>query len=346
MDNFRNEQQKQMVIDNMRLVFMIVGKFEVSNSMDYDEYVSNGTFGLIKAVLTFDNDRNIRFSTYATKCITNEILMGIRKQKKWKNYTSIYQKIEESGEKEIILLDALTDPKANFADRLENNETLEQVINIVLNCLNGQQRLIILYRIGGIRQADILNMLEYNYCLSTVSRIEKKILRKIMKIYNNNISYKKIITMEIENKDVYKFLFLKKYIRNSENIINILEKKEKNLLGAFKISNNKDWIEIRTLACETAFYSIAEIIKEIEDFIINSSIPIIESNTKEWSSRKENKMSQVNEYLLTLDTFSIKDLKKHFPNMKIQIIYNAVQFAKKRNCITSISRGVYRVLKQ
>ena len=205
---------------------MIVGKFKVSKfSMDYDEYVSNGTFGLIKAVLTFENDRNISFSTYATKCITNE----------------------------IILLDVLTDPKANFADRFEKNETLEEAINIVLNWLNGQQRLIILYRTGGIRQADISNMLEHNYCQSTVSRIEKKALRKIRNIYNNNISYKKIITMEIENKDVYKFSFSKKYIINSENIIKILEKQEKNLLGAFKISNNKDWIEIRTLACEKSF---------------------------------------------------------------------------------------------
>ncbi len=95
MDNFRNEHQKQMVIDNMRLVFMIVGKFKVSKfSMDYDEYVSNGTFGLIKAVLTFENDRNISFSTYATKCITNEILMGIRKQKNGKTILQYIKKLK------------------------------------------------------------------------------------------------------------------------------------------------------------------------------------------------------------------------------------------------------------
>lgn len=346
MDNFRNEQQKQMVIDNMGLVFKVVGKFRLSKfSADYNEYVSNGTFGLMKAVLTFDSYRNINFSTYACKCITNEILMGIRRQKKWKNYISIYETIEESEKREIILLDVLDDPKANFVDKFVTNEILEQAINIALNCLSGQQRLIILYRIGGICQADISNMLEHSYCQSAISRIEKKALGKIMNIYNKDISYKKIITMEIEDKDVYRFSFSKKYIRDSENIINILKKQGKNSFVGFKISDNKDWIEIRTLACEEAFFSIAEIIKEIEEFIINDSIPIIESNTRKKLVKREGKTSKINEYLLTRDMFSIKDLKEHFPNMKMKIIYNAIHLAKDRGLVVHISKGVYRVVK-
>ena len=74
---FSNEKQKQCVLQNMGLVYSTVGKFGLSKcSTNYDDYFSDGTFGLIKAVLTYDSSRDNTFSTYALKCIKNEILIG------------------------------------------------------------------------------------------------------------------------------------------------------------------------------------------------------------------------------------------------------------------------------
>ena len=102
----------------MGLVYSTVGKFGLSKcSTNYDDYFSDGTFGLIKAVLTYDSSRDNTFSTYALKCIKNEILMGIRKNKKWNNIISIYEEIPGS---EILVVEnqLVADFKANIEENV------------------------------------------------------------------------------------------------------------------------------------------------------------------------------------------------------------------------------------
>lgn len=74
-----SEQQASLVENNVKLVYYLVRKSFLENG-DYDELISTGFIGLVKAAKTFDEDKQIKFATYASKCIVNEILMFLRKR--------------------------------------------------------------------------------------------------------------------------------------------------------------------------------------------------------------------------------------------------------------------------
>ena len=105
--NFNDEQQS-LIIDNLKLIYFVLNKIGISQkSQDYDDYYQSGCFGLIKAAKTYNNEKDIKFSSYAVKCIKNEILMYNRKlygredsyQKKFiENKVYLYDKIDENGE--------------------------------------------------------------------------------------------------------------------------------------------------------------------------------------------------------------------------------------------------------
>ena len=85
-----SENQKKLVTDNIGLVYYWIEKFDrTKNSIQYDEHFSNGTLGLIKAALTYEASKKVAFSTYATRCIYNEILQGIRRERKLDKEVSI-----------------------------------------------------------------------------------------------------------------------------------------------------------------------------------------------------------------------------------------------------------------
>ena len=342
---FTDERQKKMVIDNMGLVYSSLKSFGVSKySANYDEYVSNGTFGLIKAVLTYDLSRNNTFSTYALRCIKNEILMGIRKNKKWNSLISIYEEIP--GNEKILVKDMLVDSKSNFDDNVIKKIEIIQAVNIILNCLEGLQRWVILSRLGGILQEDIAK--ELGCSQSAVSKFEKRAIKKVRDIYNNeNVKYKKIFTMKIVGSE-YKIFFLPKDISKFNMVhAKILEKQNQNFI---RVSSNNGRIEISVHACEEFYVHIADIIGEI-DGIHSVTTKILTNNSEDKrkviiiEKEKVINMHDVKNYLLTLDTFSSKELKKKFPEIPNAIINNAIVYAKKKELIVRIARGVYRVKK-
>ena len=82
MGKLSNEQER-LVLDNMKLVYNVVKKMGImQNSIDYEDIISIGTIGLIKSAITFNSLKGYAFSTYATKCIKNEIFFSFRKTKK------------------------------------------------------------------------------------------------------------------------------------------------------------------------------------------------------------------------------------------------------------------------
>ena len=87
MKNGDKKAREKLVSHNLRLVAHIVKKY--TNSLEADDLLSVGTIGLIKAVDSFDYSKNVQFSTYAARCINNEILMLIRSNKKHKNVVSL-----------------------------------------------------------------------------------------------------------------------------------------------------------------------------------------------------------------------------------------------------------------
>ena len=170
-----------LIEHNLRLVAHIVKKFE-NTKVEKDDLLSIGTFGLIKAVDSYNFDSNVRLATYASRCIENEILMHLRNIKKYKDTISLYTPIGEDKEgNEIKICDVIIDPSPSMTDeliKLEHYERLKQA----LTELNPQELEIISRRFGLNNyqvetQRDIAKSLGISR--SYVSRIEKRALTKL-----------------------------------------------------------------------------------------------------------------------------------------------------------------------
>ena len=262
-----NTNQQQMVLDNQRLVHYLVQKLGVApNYIEYEDIVSIGTIGLIKAVITFDTSKNNTFATYASRCINNEIFMHFRKANEYASNVSLDAPIGNDGEgNEITLRDKIEYSESNFIEKIINEEAFVQLISIILNYLESKQRLVMLYRIGNISQADIAELL--NISRSYVSRIVQKATIKVREAIIQQIHYKEVFSMNIIG-DTYKITFASKAVNNFNKIFATLLQNLTSVatLPDFKINCNKERIIIQIPAHPESFSFIGQIIQEIDDF--------------------------------------------------------------------------------
>ncbi len=262
-----SSEKKQFVLENQRLVHYLVQKMGVlPNSSEYEDITSIGTIGLIKAAITFDSSKKINFSTYASKCINNEIFMYYRKTKKYANEVPIDKPIGKDVEgNELTLEDIIEHPKSNFVEEIVNKEAFVQVVNIILNYLKEKDRLVILYRMGQVSQEDIAKSL--NISQSYVSRIITKVINKIRKVTNHQVQYKEVFYMAIVG-DEYRISFSSKDISKFNKIfatlLQNLTSTEK--LPDFRVNCNRERIVVQIPAHPESFSFIAQIIQEIDDF--------------------------------------------------------------------------------
>lgn len=173
---------------NLRLVAHIVKKFD---SLKYlqDDLIGIGTVGLIKAVDSYKKSKNIRLTTYAAKCIQNEILMYLRKSSKWMHDVSLSEKVgyDKDGN-EVYLGDVIKgedEDSANLEYKKENIEALKKYLNV----LSKRERYIIDERYGlnntkPKTQKEISKSM--NISRSYVSRLEKRALSKMLKEFIKN----------------------------------------------------------------------------------------------------------------------------------------------------------------
>lgn len=195
-----NEARENIIKHNIRLVINEVNKKFSNTPYERKELVSIGLIGLIKGVDTFDIEKKIEFSTYAAKCIDNEILMFIRKGKKYINDESIYQTIyEDKNGTELTLGETLKDD-TDFVEEYAHNEML-LLIRQIVNLLEGRDKEIIMLRYGFVdnkvyTQQEVANKLGISQYF--VRKLEAKILKRISKELEDS----KII--ETPNRDRFK----------------------------------------------------------------------------------------------------------------------------------------------
>lgn len=171
----------KLVEHNLRLVVYIAKKF-LSTGLEFEDLISIGAIGLIKAVKTFNNSKNIKLATYASRCIENEILMQLRKSSRQKNEVSLEEPLSFDGSgNELLLSDLLFDENANVDKDLEASAD-KQILMQSINKLNSREQKIMKMRFG-LEGQDELTQKEVAEALgisqSYISRIEKKILIKI-----------------------------------------------------------------------------------------------------------------------------------------------------------------------
>ena len=182
------EARNKLVEHNLRLVAHIIKKY-YGVQTEQDDLVSIGTIGLIKAVNTFKPDKNIRLSSYASRCIENEILMHFRSVKKSAQDVSLNETIDTDNDgnpRTLMDIMAVDDTILDDLDRKLNSRKLGQFIR---EELSGREKTVILlrYGLGGtepLTQKEIAKQLGISR--SYVSRIETKALKKLKKRFDSS----------------------------------------------------------------------------------------------------------------------------------------------------------------
>lgn len=179
--NGDTEAKNKLIEHNLRLVVFLSKKYE-NTGVDLEDLVSIGTIGLIKGVSTYKLDKNIKLATYASRCIDNEILMFLRKNKRRKTEISFEDSLSYDGEgNELHLEDILgTDP--DIVTKGIEEETEKKLLHSEIIKLSKRDRLIMTLRYGlydneEMTQKEVAEYLGISQ--SYISRIEKKIIKKI-----------------------------------------------------------------------------------------------------------------------------------------------------------------------
>lgn len=176
------EAREILIERNLRLVAHIAKKYQNVDE-DMEDLISIGTIGLIKAVASFDAGKG-KLSTYASRCIDNELLMLLRSKKKTSREVSLYEPIGTDKEgNEINLLDIIEADQVDVVDRMELFDNLKKLSG-TLERLDRREKEIICLRYGlltgrEVTQREIGEMLGISR--SYVSRIEKRALSKLKK---------------------------------------------------------------------------------------------------------------------------------------------------------------------
>lgn len=175
--------RKELIEHNLRLVVYIAKKFD-NTGVGVEDLISIGTIGLIKAINSYDRDKNIKLATYASRCIENEILMHLRRSSKIRAEVSIDEPLNVDWDgNELLLSDILgTDDDVCYKD-LENEVEMKALKNALGN-LSERERIIVDLRYGlsdkdgeEKTQKEVADMLGISQ--SYISRLEKKIIKRL-----------------------------------------------------------------------------------------------------------------------------------------------------------------------
>lgn len=184
LEHIDSRQSRDMLIEhNLRLVVYIAKRFE-NTGVGIEELVSIGTVGLIKAISTFNADKNIKLATYASRCIENEILMFIRKSSGKKREVSIDEPLSVDWDgNELLLSDVLGSENDSVYKDMEEDEE-RRILRSAVKDLNARERVIIEMRYGldggeELTQKEVADALGISQ--SYISRLEKKIMKDLRK---------------------------------------------------------------------------------------------------------------------------------------------------------------------
>lgn len=175
---------RQILVErNLRLVVYIAKKFE-NTGIGIEDLISIGTIGLMKAINTFNTDKNIKLATYASRCIENEILMYLRRSNKIKGEISIDEPLNQDGDGNELLLSDILGTDNDVTSRAIEDEVDKTLLRSSMQKLNNREKNIMELRFGFISgnektQKEVADMLGISQ--SYISRLEKKIISKMKK---------------------------------------------------------------------------------------------------------------------------------------------------------------------
>ena len=182
----KEKEGKSVLIEhNLRLVVYIAKKFD-NTGVGVEDLISIGTIGLIKAINSYDKDKNIKLATYASRCIENEILMYLRRNSKIKAEVSIDEPLNVDWDGNELLLSDIIGTDEDIIYRDIETEVECKMLKKAINQLPERERIIVDLRFGlssedgeEKTQKEVADMLGISQ--SYISRPEKKIMRQLRK---------------------------------------------------------------------------------------------------------------------------------------------------------------------
>ena len=183
----KDVKAKNILIErNLRLVVYIAKKFE-NSGVNIEDLISIGTIGLMKAINSYNLEKNIKLATYASRCIENEILMYLRKNNKIKTEISIDEPINTDSEgNDMSLADIRGTDNDSIFKSVEENDNKKVLLNAIKK-LNNREKTIMQLRYGfdgveELTQKEVADKLGISQ--SYISRIEKKVINSLKKDFS------------------------------------------------------------------------------------------------------------------------------------------------------------------
>lgn len=181
-----SEKAKNMLVEhNLRLVVYIAKKFD-NTGVGVEDLISIGTIGLIKAINTFNRNKNIKLATYASRCIENEILMYLRRNNKVRMEVSIDEPLNVDWDGNELLLSDILGTDEDIIYRDLEDEVERKLLKKALSKLSKREKMIIELRFGlnhpagrEMTQKEVADLLGISQ--SYISRLEKKIIGRLKK---------------------------------------------------------------------------------------------------------------------------------------------------------------------
>ena len=181
----KSSEIKRLLIErNLRLVVYIAKKFD-NTGVGTEDLISIGTIGLIKAINTFQPDRNIKLATYASRCIENEILMYLRKISRNKCEVSIDEPLNVDWDGNELLLSDILGTDEDVVGKNIEDEVEKRLLRKAITILNDREKMIIELRFGlngngeEKTQKEVADYLGISQ--SYISRLEKRIMKRLRK---------------------------------------------------------------------------------------------------------------------------------------------------------------------
>ncbi len=178
-----NNARSLLIEHNLRLVVYIAKKFE-NTGISVEDLTSIGAIGLIKAVNTYNTDKQIRLATYASRCIENEILMYLRRTSKIKGEVSFDEPLKVDWDGNALLLSDILGTDADIVYRDMDEKDDIKILRKLIDELNPREKEIIKLRYGVDTQKELTQKEvaeKLNISQSYISRLEKKIIKKLKK---------------------------------------------------------------------------------------------------------------------------------------------------------------------
>lgn len=174
----------KLIEHNLRLVVFLAKKYE-NTGVDLEDLVSIGTIGLIKGINTYKLDKNIKLATYASRCIDNEILMFLRKNKRRKGEISFEDSLSYDQEGNELHLEDILGTEPDIVTKELESAVEKKLLYEEIKKLSPRDKQIMILRYGlfnheEMTQKDVASLL--NISQSYISRIEKKVIRKLKAI--------------------------------------------------------------------------------------------------------------------------------------------------------------------